>query len=412
MGRGIVLGLAAGLLVGWLLFHQEEQARRVLSPVAGNTAAPNAAPGSAAPKVPSVAATRDREKFAPDASTGLSIRRAGSKPSYAMDGKVLTARPLATIDSALTAARAEKNWPEFFAGILELILHDSAEADRRLVALMADESLRLSGNSSGERFWEGLKDSSADGIAASARARTRLELEDKAASRWRGRGFLSLIARYGTPDDIAWLETLADDPRRAMEVDRALALGSRNEAAAARLQQRLLKGRTLMSPWALFARENPDKAFETAEMLLAREGREAQAYDMLGAATRPHNAQRACALFLEIQDDRSRLRAMRSVQSMYSNEVDITGLEPLMETPRAVIEAVLAGDGDADLLDLAIGVVKENEVAQTDGNLAALRALAQQATGKHAKYGARAAKALAKIEKKRAGASGWEPERR
>ena len=411
MGRGIVLGLAAGLLVGWLLFHQEEQARRVLSPVAGNTAAPNAAPGNGAP-TSTVAATWDREKFAPDASTGLSIRHAASKASYTMDGQVLTTRPLATIDRALAAARAEKNWPEFFAGILELVLHDSAEADRRLVALMADESLRLSGNSIGERFWEGLKDSSADGIAASARARARLELEDKAASRWRGRGFLSLIARYGTPDDIAWLETLADDPIRAMEVDRALALGSRNEAAAARLQQRLLKGRTLMSPWALFARENPDKAFETAEMLLAREGREAQAYDMLGAATRPHNAQRACALFLEIQDDRSRLRAMRSVQSMYSNEVDITGLEPLMETPRAVIEAVLAGDGDADLLDLAIGVVKENEVAQTDGNLAALRALAQQATGKHAKYGARAAKALAKIEKKRAGASGWEPERR
>ncbi len=56
--------------------------------------------------------------------------------------------------------------------------------------------------------------------------------------------------------------------------------------------------------------------------------------------------------------------------------------------------------------------MKENEVAQTDGNLSALRALAQQATGKHAKYGARAAKALARIEKKRAGASGWEPERR
>ena len=103
MGRGIVLGLAAGVLVGWLLFHQEEQARRVLSPVAGNTAAPNAAPGSAASKVPCVATTRDREKFAPDASTGLSIRHAGSNPSYTMGGRRLEARPLATIDSALAA---------------------------------------------------------------------------------------------------------------------------------------------------------------------------------------------------------------------------------------------------------------------------------------------------------------------
>ncbi len=103
---------------------------------------------------------------------------------------------------------------------------------------------------------------------------------------------------------------------------------------------------------------------------------------------------------------------MRGVQSLYRNEIDIAGLEPLIATPRTVIEAVLAGTGDAKLLGLAVGVVKDNEVAQTDGNLAALRALAQQATGKHAKYGARAAKALARIEKKRAGASGWEPERR
>jgi len=395
----LVLGLAAGLALGWALFHRPPESRRQAErPVAEPTPAPE--PDRAAPRPPPA-----REALPPDAPTGLDISREGGKPRYVMGGRAIRPRPLDEIDASMAKARSEKNWPEFFAGILELIVHDSPEADRRLVALMGDGTLRLPGPWIGERFLEGLLDSEVEGIGAAALARAKVELEEKKGSRWAGRGFLALVARFGDDEDVRWIETLATSKNRAQEVERALALGAANPTAAALLHERLLGRHDLRwTAWREFASANPAAAFGTALELLP--GRGGEAYRFLGAATRRETVERARSRLLSLTGNRDRLAAVRAVEEMRRNGLDTSGFEPLLAAPRLLIEAGLAGRAGKGDLTRAIHAIERNRVAWTDANLAALRAVAERGAAGIAK---RAGKALEEIDEKRD--EGWEPER-
>jgi len=415
MTRGLLLGLVIGLAVGWLLFAGDDPAPRTGERTSAERRPPAeraANGGHDADEESDTAASRP--PFAPDDQTkdhggftvtgDLTIRRTNGALHYALRGRVLHPRPLAEIDAAMTKAREEKNWPEFYAGILELVLHDSAEADGRLVAVMGDETLRLPGPWIGKRFFEGLEDSTLGTVGQAARNRAEVEIEEKSGSRWAGVGFLSLVARHGTEADLDWLETLGAS-RNRKEVDRALAEGAANPAAAERMRRRLLAREDLRSSHLReFAKANPGVAFDTAAELLDRGRSGKEVFELLGRATRRDTLGRARSLLDRLDSTGERLAALKAVERMHRNDVDTSGFERLVAAPQEIIGRALAGHPDEDLDD-AVRAIQYNRIAWTEGNIAALRSLAQ-GDGHD-----RAVKALAKIEKTLARRDGWDPER-
>ena len=124
---GILLGLGLGFLAGWLVFSVARDERALRREAPGDSPPPARQDEAAAeetqpqPESPPAA----RKKLTPDTPTGLNINREKGRVTYTYAGQRIRPRPLDQIDAALAEARSEKNWPEYYANILELIVHDS-----------------------------------------------------------------------------------------------------------------------------------------------------------------------------------------------------------------------------------------------------------------------------------------------
>ena len=106
---------------------------------------------------------------------------------------------------------------------------------RDWVAEMGDVTVAIPGTHAGVAYYRRLKDAEVDGVLEAARRRAEHDMRERPNSRWRGLGWLSLVARFGGEAELVWIEALgAGDAWRERAVDRALAEGSRNPLAALR----------------------------------------------------------------------------------------------------------------------------------------------------------------------------------
>lgn len=297
---------------------------------------------------------------------------------YSIDGVRIDPRPLAEILEAMKRARAEKNWPEFVRGIVQLGMLNTAEGDSHLVAILADSSLRLKGPWAGTQFYEALRDSRVEGIAEAARARALMELDKKPRSNRAGVGYLGLVALHGGGPEHAWLESLTTDGAGIVRADRAFAKGAANPAAAERMRRRYIdKGIQPAGEWLMFARENPAVAFDTAAELIRRNPTSVDGYRMLGQAATPDTLARAGEILGNLPNDDARLQGIRAVQLMGTRKLDISGFDELLNTPRVVLEDVLSERRTPTEGTPAISALLYCSCARTEANMAALRRTAE-----------------------------------
>ncbi len=405
--RLVSLGILIGIGVGWILFDDgaisaRRDARTKATAIADSHSKPAAETHASAPAPPP-------DALDPNTPAYVYPRDVNGKKEYAIDGTAIKRRPLAEIDAAMAKARAEKNWPAFLRGILQLCLLDSPEADTRLVELLADETLAMRGVTVGDHFYGALHDSQVDGIAQAVRVRARIELQQKKNIPRAGLGFLGLLARHGNAEDFAWIESLTTDNNGLVRADRAFALAAANPAAAERMRRRYIEhGIPPANEWHYFVRENPTIAFETAAQLIRQDPTDQTAYRMLGAATRTESLPDLRAALAQLPDDRARLLAMRAVQALHTRRMDTTGFDRVLDAPRVVLERALSGQVSAAHAKYAMSTIRWCSVGQTPSNIAALQATVDRGRPKAAE----AARTALKQIRQQNTQFDWEPDRR
>ena len=326
-----------------------------------------------------------------------------------LGGKLLEPKPVEELRQTLAWARQNRDWDNYRKAILELGVTGTPEAQALLVEIMGDETLFMPGPWLGQDFYKVLRESEVDGILQAARARAEIDLKEKADSRWRGRGWLSLVALHGGEAELDWIASLGTSGNRTQEVHKAFAEGARNPLTAARLAASIEAGKISFSPGYLdtFARENPEAAFRAAANGLRTHpaGPRDELLGLLGSATRDSTIGDAANLLLASEEIGDRIDAIEAVERMRRAGLDVSRFQPLLDDLRAVLERAARGELDPSekLVSHAISTAENCQCAWDEPTLAALRALASVPNE-------RARKALAKIEKK-ATEGGWLPER-
>jgi hypothetical protein len=414
---GVLVGLVAGGVAVFALLRDEEPeraGRAVTTPPASEPPATTA--GAAA------AATHPDASGEPDHTAGSVIVRRG-RGGYTTVGDLLiapggevfnrTRRTLAEIRDALAGARAAADWAAFFEALAEAGAMGTPEARALLVELMGDRTLQFSGPWTGQRFFEWLAGADTPGLLEAALRRAEIDIADNPGSRWRGVGWLSLVALYGGAQEIAWLESLGGGDRNAeMEVDRALGEGAKNPLAAARLAARLKEPRHLLwGPYlTAFGQANPEAAFATAAEGLAGEGgRRAERWiELLGVTATAATLDRARTLFLALDEPEARRHALRALDGMRRRGLDVAGFEPLIDEPRLALERIAAqptAEAATQAARLALGTIANIPVTRTEAALAAARRFVD-----HPDEGI-AAIAREALQNAEPGGDGWRPER-
>lgn len=187
---GLLLGLVLGVVLGVLVLHQE--------PAPG---ALDANPSAALPES-SCGADETTEVVSPPVLTGSAT--AGSvEPEPPTDTKAL--------ETTLRAAHVDGDWLAFVAALERLGAADTPEADRILVAILADTSISFREPMADEfRSW--LSGSNVEGAADAVRLRIDADAEaygvsqTQAALRW-----ASLFAEHATPEGMIWIREVLGD---------------------------------------------------------------------------------------------------------------------------------------------------------------------------------------------------------
>lgn len=333
------------------------------------------------------------------------------------DGEVVGGgnRTLPEIRRALADARAASNWPLYLEALHELGATGTPESQAVLVEVMGDETVRFEGPWTGQWFLRWLAGSDVPLLLEAARRRAEIDVADNPDSRWRGVGWLSLVAMRGGAADIAWIESLGRGDRNAeMEVDRALADGSRNPLAAARLAARMKEpGHFLVSSYLeAFARENPRAALDAAIEALpaAPDRRTGELVRLIGEAATPETVERARAALLGQAHPSARFEALRAVERMRERGLDVSGFAPLVDEPRLLLERSASrplSGSDKGFVRSALDAIAGNAVTWNEATLQAVRAFTSHPDNDIA---AKAREAAASIE--RGPDAGWRPERR
>jgi hypothetical protein len=414
---GIVVGAAVGFLAAYVfLGDQRTPVRSVEGAASPGPVAPAAEPEAKAPAPPQTPAKGPRGP--------LVVRHSGDGVTTVgdlviiPDGELLGggSRPLTEVQRALAEARAAADWGAYLQALHELGAMHTAESQALLVEVMGDESLRFAGAWTGQSFLGWLSGCDAPGLLEAARRRAEIDLLDNKDSRWRGAGWLSLVAIHGDEAEIAWIESLGGGERNAeMEVDRALAEGASNPVAAARLAARMKDPKHfLWSPYLeSFAQANPRAALEAAvEALPATpDRRTGELLRLIGEATTPETLDRARTAILAQEAPEARLEALRAVERMRRRGLDVSGFARLADEPRLLLERSAARPlttEEKGLVRGALQAIGYNRVTWSDATRAAVKPFLDHADGAIA---AAAREAVADMEDGAKG-DGWRPDRR
>ncbi|UCE87479.1 MAG: hypothetical protein JSU66_07135, partial [Deltaproteobacteria bacterium] len=249
--------------------------------------------------------------------------------------------------------------------------------------------------------------------------RAEIEIAKHPDSRWRGAGWLSLLALHGGAAELDWIEAQGEGRDWAMEVDRALAEGARNPAAADRLVARIADPHHfLWSPYLdAFARENPRRAFDAAAQGLQgpRTRQRDELWRMLGDATTEATLPETLALIDGLRGEGARLEALSAVERIARRGLPTAGFEPIIDLPRTILAEYAArgvepdSRADATRLREALNTLRGNPVAWNADTLALVKGLADRVDSDLARFVQKTA------EKMEAGLqaedSGWQPER-
>jgi len=413
---GVAVGAALGFLLAYELFGSREVPSRRTTPVAPVAATP-AAPAAKAPEPPQARGAEAHRGPLVIRHSGGSVTTTGDLVIIP-DGEVLGAgtRTVEELRAALAEARTAADWALYFRALSELGAMGTPEAQALLVEVMGDDTLTFVGPWTGQHFLRWLEGSDAPGLLEAARRRAEIDIADNPDSRWKGVGWLSLVARRGGPGEIAWIESLGGSRNRDMEVDRALAEGAKNPLAAERLAARLKeKDHYLWSPYlSSFAKENPRAAFEAAVAALpeGRDRRSDELVELIGEAATADTLDRARTALLKIGDPFVRLDAVRAVERMRKRGLDVAGFAPLSVEARVMLERSaskpLAGSEKA-VVRRTLEAIAAAPWTWDDGTRLAVRAFLDNADRRIA---AAASEAMARMEGGPGGGpDGWQPER-
>ncbi len=410
---GVALGLVLGFVGARELFPGPHGPARTRS---ADAALPPA------PAVPETKAPLPAEPSAIGPRGPLLIRHSGGVTTAGdlviiPEGEVIGggSRTLFEVRRALAEARAASDWSAFFRALHELGAMNTPESQALLVEVMGDESLRFEGAWTGQSFLRWLSACEAPGLLEAARRRAEIDLADNPDSRWRGVGWLSLVAMHGGAAEIAWIESLGGGDKNAeMEVDRALAEGAANPVAAARLAARMKEaGHDLWSPYLeSFARANPRAALDAAiEALPATpDRRTGDLLRLIGEATTPETVERARTALLKVEDPAVRFETLRAVERMRRRGLDVSGFARLADEPRLLLERSASGsltEAERALVRRALDSIGHSRVTWSDATLAAVRPFLAHP---NAEIAAAAREAMADIADGAKG-DGWRPER-
>jgi hypothetical protein len=378
---GIAVGVVLGFLGAYLAFRDTGPHPRAAGP------GPASGPAAAAPDSGKAPAPPQDHPRATGRPGPLVVRFAGGGVTTTGDIVIIPAgevvgggeRTLPEIEAALAAARAAADWGQYFRALAELGAMGTPEAHAVLVRLMGDESLRFEGPWTGQHFFRWLRGSDAEGLLEAARRRAEIDIADNPDSRWRGVGWLSLVALRGGPAEIEWLLSLGGgDQNREMEVDRALAEGASNPLAAARLASRLKD--PWHSPWSpylsSFAEANPPAALAAAldAMPEGRSRNRGELLRLVGEAATAETLDRARTALLGLTEPRVRLEAVRAVERMRERGLDVSGFQPLLDEPRLLLERSAAAplkEAEKEAVRRALGVIEGSEATWSEATRAA-----------------------------------------
>lgn len=415
-----IAGLAVGLGVGLVA----ASGLRAPAPEPRSSVAARLDPAPAVPAAVAPAPAPPQTSGACDARGPLIVRYPGGGV-VALDNVVIidggevigcAPRTLTEIRRALADARAAEDWAAYYAALSELGTAGTREAEQVLVEVMGDESLRLEGYRTGKSFCGWLAESDVPGIVDAARRRAAIDIEDEPDdSRWRGIGWLALVALRGGEADLSWLESLGRGQRNTeMDVDRALAEGSANPLAVERLARRMRDpgGFRWSERFHSFAAEHPQAVLDAALEALPAVAEADDLLRMIAEATTPDTVDRTRAALLGLRLPDARLAALKAVGRMRDRGIDVSGFADLVDEPRLLLERSMSRPldrGEAREVRNAIRAIGENPVTWGEAATGALRGFLEHEDTDVADA---AKKALGRIgtgpEKGRA----WKPERR
>jgi len=338
---GTAMGLALGLLAGWFLFGGGEAPAREVVRTVYLPAEPE--PGFDAPSPeetsPEGAGTAPVRLGVDDLRTASAeeLGRLAAQGSLELDGAAVT-----VLIERLDAAREARDWNQFRALLSLLGRAGTPEAEAKLVAVMGDPGLGFQQSHLGPLFYEWLKDSQAPGIVAAARARLEREMEDHPGMPGVRRGWLSLIAAQGDTADLDWVETFADTPGGAREVQEALAAAGGRPEVAERVERmfRERKERWFIGHLRLFATANPAAGARLLEDGLQhpRPGEERDLARTYGDTLPRADVERARAFLSGLRTPSQRMAAVYAVERMRRRGLDMGGMEDLVLAPVLTLE--------------------------------------------------------------------------
>lgn len=373
MGKGLLIGLAAGFLAGWLVFGLARESAPAPRRTAEASAPASEPPSPAAEPAPS----------APESTQDFFLRNAPIEelqPYLLARELPFGGEALPALAARLQTARTAKDW-ELFRTIVGLISKlKTPAAQEKLVAVMGDRALGFR-DPLGSLFSSALGDSDVDGIADAARRRFEIARARK-GPRHDLQCWLALVATHGDRADLEWLEQLRGDRDLGRDVLEAYREGSANEIVARRLVRLYREDATVGARAVDLLWRCPAVGFDFYRAEIQNSDQRSKS-DFLRAFGRCVTADRladAKRFLLDMQEPHLRVQAVYAVQQLQRQGLDVSGLEPLIRAPVDELERLgrEGTDADASWTYRPMYAVLYNRVAWSERAVHALEAAARR----------------------------------
>ncbi len=337
--RNLLVGFVAGIAVGWVAFAQRDDPvpRRERDQRARPIETVRARPRVHRPDAPTAPPTPIYD--------ATWIRTAGRSAIARLAHEVQVGESQldpSALEAALTrleAAHAARQWPMFSALLKLLAPSNHPAVHKKFVALMGDTSVRFHDWRIAEVFRVALTDSVAPGILDAARQRLEFEF-DEYKDEHRYSGWIEIVARYGTADDLDWVvEKTKERDLNALAV--ALAHAAANPRATEHLAKILAGGTRLFDAGRIahaFGEANPEAARAVyraglenldprRDSELSHRGRD------YAVAVTNESLDEARAFLVNLTDPYQRIAGAYAVATMKQRGLDVSGLDSVVTAP-------------------------------------------------------------------------------